>query len=229
MREPHASCSGTRTTAPPPGLVKFDLLGLGMLGALHDAWTSSPSTTARSWSSHDPRGGRTAVYEMFSDADTVGVFQIESRAQMATLPRLRPREFYDLVVEVALIRPGPIQGGAVHPYLRRRNGDEESRPAPNCWRSRCARTLGVPLFQEQAMQMAIDGGRVQRRRGRRLRRAMGAKRSRSACRAKERLMAGMAERGISGEMAEDIYQKLEAFSSGYGFPEIHSISFAYIV
>ncbi|MBS2549920.1 error-prone DNA polymerase [Catenulispora sp. NL8] len=215
------------------GLVKFDLLGLGMLGAIHDALDLIAEHHGTRLGLHDlPQDGdpeADAVYEMIQDADTVGVFQIESRAQMSTLPRLKPRTFYDLVVEVALIRPGPIQGGAVHPYLRRRNGDEEvTYPHPTL-EPVLRRTMGVVLFQEQAMQMAIAAAGFSASEADRLRQAMGSKRSpERMAELKERLMAGMAEHGITPEVAEDIYIKLHAFS-GYGFPESHSVSMAYIV
>ena len=213
------------------GLVKFDLLGLGMLGALHDCFDlvrdhHGVALTLGTVPAEDER-----VYAMLCDADSVGVFQVESRAQMATLPRLKPREFYDLVVEVALIRPGPIQGGAVHPYLRRRNDPEHEKPeAPHpLLEKSLSRTLGVPLFQEQVMQMAIDAANFSATEADELRRAMSAKRSTEKMLAlRQRLMSGMANNDITGELAESIYQKLEAFSS-YGFPESHSISFAYLV
>ncbi|HZU56307.1 MAG TPA: error-prone DNA polymerase [Actinocrinis sp.] len=217
------------------GLVKFDLLGLGMLGALHDAFDlvreyHGVGLTLGTVPEEDPQ-----VYAMLCDADSVGVFQVESRAQMATLPRLRPKEFYDLVIEIALIRPGPIQGGAVHPYLRRRSGEEKKEEGKDYWAPHwklekvLSRTLGVPLFQEQVMQMAIEAANFSAIEADELRRAMSAKRSTAKMLAlKQRLMAGMANNDITGELAEDIYRKLEAFSS-YGFPESHSISFAYLV
>ncbi|MFL6187863.1 MAG: OB-fold nucleic acid binding domain-containing protein, partial [Actinomycetes bacterium] len=162
-------------------------------------------------------------------ADSVGVFQVESRAQMATLPRLKPREFYDLVVEVALIRPGPIQGGSVHPYIRRRNGDEEVTFLHPLLERSLSKTLGVPLFQEQLMQMAVDVAGFTAAEADQLRQAMGAKRSSERMeRLRGRLYAGMAERGIEGEVADRIYEKLAAFAN-FGFPESHSVSFAYLV
>jgi error-prone DNA polymerase len=166
---------------------------------------------------------------MLCRADTVGVFQIESRAQMATLPRLRPRRFYDLVVEVALIRPGPIQGGSVHPYIRRRNGQEEVTYLHPLLENSLAKTLGVPLFQEQLMQMAIDVAGFTPAESDELRQAMGSKRSAARMeRLKERLYAGMAERGITGDIADELFVKMKAFAN-YGFPESHSVSFAYLV
>ena len=210
------------------GLVKFDLLGLGMLTMLHIA-----VDLVREYEGVDvdlatiPQEDE--VYDLLCAADTVGVFQVESRAQMATLPRLRPRNFYDLVVEVALIRPGPIQGGSVHPYLRRRNGEEEITYIHPLTEPCLKKTLGVPLFQEQLMQLAVDCAGFSAAEADQLRQAMGSKRSMARmARMRERLLAGMAERGITGTTAEEIYTKLEAFSS-FGFPESHSVSFAYLV
>ena len=210
------------------GLVKFDLLGLGMLSALHYAADLVALAHSKRIDlaalPQDP-----AVYDMLCEADSVGVFQVESRAQMATLPRLRPRCFYDLVVEVALIRPGPIQGGSVHPYIRRRNGTEPvTYLHPRLERS-LAKTLGVPLFQEQLMQMAIDAAGFTPAESDELRRAMGAKRSVERMqRLRGRFFAGMAERGIGAEVGEQIWHKMVAFAN-YGFPESHSVSFAYLV
>ena len=210
------------------GLVKFDLLGLGMLGALHEAFDLVRDHHGTALTLGTVPTEDALVYDMLCAADSIGVFQVESRAQMATLPRLRPREFYDLVIEVALIRPGPIQGGAVHPYLRRRAG-EPHEPLHRLLEAPLKRTLGVPLFQEQVMQMAVAAADFSPAEADALRRAMGSKRSAERMLAlKQRLMNGMAANGIVGDLAEDIYQKLEAFSS-YGFPEAHSISFAYLV
>ena len=210
------------------GLVKFDLLGLGMLSALHHAIDlvagSDGTRIDLAALPQEPK-----VYEMLCAADTVGVFQVESRAQMATLPRLKPRCFYDLVVEVALIRPGPIQGGSVHPYIRRRNGTEEvTYPHPLLERA-LAKTLGVPLFQEQLMQIAIDAANFSAAEADRLRQAVGSKRSHQRlAQLKERFFAGMAANGIDGEVGEQIWRKLDAFAN-YGFPESHAVSFSYLV
>lgn len=210
------------------GLVKFDLLGLGMLSAIHEsidliAQHHQVEVDLAQLPQED------AVYDMICAADTIGVFQIESRAQMATLPRLRPRTFYDLVVEVALIRPGPIQGGSVHPYIRRRNGTEPVTYLHPLLEPALSKTLGVPLFQEQLMQIAIDVAGFTPAEADELRQAMGSKRSAERMeRLRRRLYAGMAERGIEGETAEQIYDKLAAFAN-YGFPESHSVSFAYLV
>jgi error-prone DNA polymerase len=210
------------------GLVKFDLLGLGMLSVLHGAVdlvrTHHGVEVDLAELPQEP-----AVYDMLCRADSIGVFQVESRAQMATLPRLRPRAFYDLVVEVALIRPGPIQGGSVHPYIRRRNGQERVTYLHPLLERSLAKTLGVPLFQEQLMQMAVDVAGFTAAEADQLRQAMGAKRSSERMeRLKGRLYLGMAERGITGEVADRIYEKLAAFAN-FGFPESHSVSFAYLV
>ncbi|MEV0394328.1 error-prone DNA polymerase [Polymorphospora rubra] len=206
-------------------LVKFDLLGLGMLSALHYAHDMIESKLDLSdMPLDDPE-----VYDMLCRADSVGVFQVESRAQMATLPRLKPRQFYDLVVEVALIRPGPIQGGSVHPYIRRKNGLEEPAVPHPLMNNALEKTLGVPLFQEQLMQLAIDVAGFDAAGADQLRRAMGSKRSEERmARIKDRLYAGMAERGITGDVADDIFLKLSSFAS-FGFPESHAMSFAYLV
>ena len=210
------------------GLVKFDLLGLGMLEAIHRA-----VDTIGAYHNDEidlamiPQ--EEAVYDTLCRGDSVGIFQVESRAQMATLPRLRPRCFYDLVVEVALIRPGPIQGGSVHPYLRRRNGAEAVTYLHPCFERSLAKTLGVPLFQEQLMQMAIDAAGFSAAEADQLRQAMGAKRSVSRMeRLRARLYAGMAERGITGQIADTVWEQLAAFAN-FGFPESHSVSFAHLV
>ncbi|HEX3753270.1 MAG TPA: error-prone DNA polymerase, partial [Streptosporangiaceae bacterium] len=211
------------------GLVKFDLLGLGMLSALHDCFDLVETHYGHSWTLNSIPQEDAAVYRMLQAADTVGVFQVESRAQMSTLPRLRPEKFYDLVVEVALIRPGPIQGGSVHPYLRRRAGDEERLIPHESMRGALEKTFGVPLFQEQMMQLAIDCAGFSPAEADKLRQAMSSKRAPERIEElRQRLLDGMAARGISGEVAEDVYQKILAFSS-YGFPESHAISFAYLV
>ncbi|MEU4426401.1 error-prone DNA polymerase [Actinoplanes sp. NPDC024001] len=206
-------------------LVKFDLLGLGMLSALHYAYDMIEDELDIATMPLDDD----EVYAMLCRADSVGVFQVESRAQMATLPRLKPREFYDLVIEVALIRPGPIQGGSVHPYIRRKNGLEAPRVPHPLMENALAKTLGVPLFQEQLMQLAIDVAGFDPAEADQLRRAMGAKRSIEKMeRIKKRLYDGMAANGITGELADDLFVKLSAFAS-YGFPESHAMSFAYLV
>ena len=210
-------------------LVKFDLLGLGMLSALHYAVDLVARHYRHRVQLSDLQPTDPVVYGMLAQADSVGVFQVESRAQMATLPRLKPRCFYDLVVEVALIRPGPIQGDSVHPYIRRRNGQEAWDYDHPMLANALRKTLGVPLFQEQLMQMAIDVADFSAAEADELRRAMGAKRSTERMeRLRGRLFDGMARNGITGELAEKIYAKLLAFAN-FGFPESHSISFASLV
>lgn len=210
------------------GLVKFDLLGLGMLEAIHRALDlvadfHGVTVDLATLPQEDE------VYRRLCAADTVGVFQIESRAQMATLPRLKPRNFYDLVVEVALIRPGPIQGGSVHPYLRRRNGQEPITYLHPSLEPSLRKTLGVPIFQEQLMQMAIDVAGFTPAEADQLRQAMGSKRSADKMEAlRDRLYSGMAERGITGDPADQVFTSLAAFAS-FGFPESHAASFAYLV
>lgn len=213
------------------GLVKFDLLGLGMLEAIHhmmDLVAEDPK--GRSIQLWEIPVDEPEVYEMLCRADAVGVFQVESRAQLSTLPRLRPRCFFDLVVEVALIRPGPIQGGSVHPYLRRRNGEEEVIYEHPVLEKSLAKTLGIPLFQEQLMQMAVDAAGFSAAEADSLRRAMGAKRSPEKMAAlKSRFFTGLEKTsGIRGEVAESLWQKVLAFAA-YGFPESHAQSFASLV
>ncbi|MEX2532496.1 MAG: error-prone DNA polymerase [Nitriliruptoraceae bacterium] len=211
------------------GLVKFDLLGLGMLSALRDTLTlirthHQRDLTLATLPLEDP-----AVYDMLCIGDAIGVFQVESRAQLSTLPRMKPRTFYDLVIEVALIRPGPIQGGSVHPYLRRRSGKEAVTYLHPLLEPVLKRTLGVPLFQEQLMQMAISAAGFSPTQADQLRQAMSAKRSSQRMeQLRQRLYDGMHERGITGATADKIYIQIAAFA-GYGFPESHAISFAHLV
>lgn len=215
-------------------LVKFDLLGLGMLTALRLSLTDLVArgelgTDGRPVDLHTLPQDDDAVYDLLCDADTVGVFQVESRAQMATLPRLRPRTFYDIVVEVALIRPGPIQGNSVNPYINRRRGREAVTYDHPLLRPALEKTLGVPLFQEQLMQIAIDTAGFTPAEADQLRKAMGSKRSMERMEAlRERLLAGMARQGIDRETGMGIYEKLRAFAD-FGFPESHAFSFAYLV
>ncbi|WP_033818270.1 error-prone DNA polymerase [Kitasatospora sp. MBT63] len=211
------------------GLVKIDLLGLGMLAALHDTCDLIARHHGIRYDLATIPPDDPAVYDMLCRADSIGVFQVESRAQASALPRMRPRTFYDLVVQVALIRPGPIQGGSVHPYIRRRNGHEPPTIAHPLMERALKKTLGVPLFQEQMMQLAIDCAGFTPTEADKLRQAMGSKRSHErVAELRERLLAGMAERGIPPEVAEDVYTKIDAFSS-YGFPESHAASFALLV
>ncbi len=210
------------------GLVKFDLLGLGMLEAIHrmvDLVRDFHGDVVDL--AHLPQ--EEAVYDLLCRADTVGVFQVESRAQMGTLPRVQPRTFYDLAIEVALIRPGPIQGNAVNPYIRRRRGEEEPTYLHPLLEPILKRTLGVPLFQEQLMEMAVAIAGFSAADADELRQAMAAKRSAARMeKMRVRLYEGMAERGVEGPVADQIFAALAAFAN-FGFPESHSVSFAYLV
>jgi error-prone DNA polymerase len=210
------------------GIVKFDLLGLGMLNALHLATDLIEDTHGIDIDlARIPQ--EPTIYESMTRADTVGLFQIESRAQMATLPKMKPKTFYDLAVEVALIRPGPIQGQSVHPYLRRRNGEEPIRYPHPSTEEILKKTLGVPIFQEQLMELARICAGFNGSQADRLRQAMTHKRSEEAMgRLREEVYAGMASNGIVGVAADEIWEKLQGFAS-FGFPESHSVSFAYIV
>jgi error-prone DNA polymerase len=216
------------------GLLKVDCLALGMLSAIRRAlamidpnWGQTPISTDFRMQDIPPEDPE--VYRMIQRADTVGVFQIESRAQMSMLPRLRPANFYDLVIEVAIVRPGPIQGGMVHPYLRRRQGLEPvTYPSPAV-RAVLERTLGVPIFQEQVMQLAIVAAGFTAGEADHLRRSMAAWRRKGGLeKFEERLVAGMGERGYHEQFARQIYQQILGFGE-YGFPESHSASFALLV
>ncbi|GAB1816529.1 error-prone DNA polymerase [Mycobacterium sp. MUNTM1] len=212
------------------GLVKFDLLGLGMLSALHYAIDLVAEHKGVKVDLARLDLSEPAVYEMLARADSVGVFQVESRAQMATLPRLKPRVFYDLVVEVALIRPGPIQGGSVHPYIRRRNGLDPVVYDHPSMEPALRKTLGVPLFQEQLMQLAVDCAGFSAAEADQLRRAMGSKRSTERMRRlRGRFYEGMRTlHGADDDVIDRTYEKLEAFAN-FGFPESHALSFASLV
>ncbi len=205
------------------GLLKVDVLALGMLSAIRRA-LDFVGMRMEDVPSEDP-----AVYEMIQHADTVGVFQIESRAQMSMLPRLRPRNFYDLVIEVAIVRPGPIQGGMVHPYLRRRQGLEPITYPSEEVKQVLERTLGVPIFQEQVMQLAMVAAGFSPGEADQLRRSMAAWRRKGGLEHfEDRLVHGMLERGYAREFAEAIYKQILGFGE-YGFPESHSASFALLV
>jgi error-prone DNA polymerase len=213
----------------PVGLVKIDLLGLGMLTLLQDCIKYVRATRGVTIDLAQLDTSDQAVYDDLCRADTVGVFQVESRAQMNTLPRLKPRSFYDLVVEVALIRPGPIQGQMVHPYLRRRAGEEAiTYPHPSL-EPVLRRTLGIPLFQEQGMQVAIVAAGFSPGEADVLRKAMGHKRSHERMAAIcQKMIEGMKANGIADDVAHRIYDQINAFAD-YGFPESHAASFALIV
>jgi error-prone DNA polymerase len=215
------------------GLLKVDVLALGMLTALRKAMALLGDKDGRAFCMQDIPDNDGPTYDMICAADTVGVFQIESRAQMSMLPRLRPRSYYDLVIEVALVRPGPIQGGAVHPYLNRRQGKEpETYPGPRNGedlRAALGRTMGVPIFQEQCMQIAVLAAGFTPGEADDLRRAMAAwKRHGHVQKYERKLIEGMTARGYEPEFAQRIFEQIKGFSS-YGFPESHAASFALLV
>jgi error-prone DNA polymerase len=208
------------------GLIKIDLLGLGMLSLLREAFALHRRCFGSDLSLHAIPANDKPTYEMISRADTVGVFQIESRAQQSMLPRMKPTCFYDIVMQVAIIRPGPIQGQMVHPFLRRRAGLEQvTYPHPKL-KLVLERTMGVPLFQEQGMRMAIEAAGFTPGEADKLRRAMGHKRSRARMlEIYPRLLDGMVANGIERAAAEQLFHMLEGFAD-YGFPESHAASFA---
>jgi error-prone DNA polymerase len=211
------------------GLVKFDLLGLGMLSALQHSFDIVRDSVGEHIDLDAMPKEEAGVYDMLCRADAIGVFQVESRAQMGLLPRLQPRRFYDLVVQIALVRPGPIQGGAVHPFVRRKLGEEEITYLHPKLEKPLKRTLGVPVFQEQLMQMAMEVGNCTGEDADLLRRAMGSKRGVERIESlREKLYAGMAENGIEPDVADVIYGKIQAFAN-FGFAESHSLSFGLLV
>lgn len=211
------------------GLLKVDVLGLGMLTAIRRSFDLLREFDGRELTLATVPPEDPLVYDMICDGDTMGVFQIESRAQMAMLPRLRPRCYYDLVIEVAIIRPGPIQGDMVHPYLRRRNGEEAVDYPSDDVKDVLQRTLGVPIFQEQVMQLAVVAAGFTPGEADQLRRAMAAWKRRGGLGPfEEKLINGMRERGYEEEFARQIFRQIEGFGE-YGFPESHSASFALLV
>jgi error-prone DNA polymerase len=210
------------------GLLKVDVLALGMLTCIRKSldyanrYRERALTMAQILSTEDDQ----AVYRMIQHADTIGVFQIESRAQMSMLPRLKPKCFYDLVIEIAIVRPGPIQGGMVHPYLRRRQGLEPVEYPSDAVKDVLARTMGVPIFQEQVIKLAVVAAGFTPGEADKLRRAMATFRRRGGMdKFEQRLIEGMRERGYKEEFARQIYQQILGFGE-YGFPESHSASFA---
>jgi error-prone DNA polymerase len=211
------------------GILKVDCLSLGMLTAIRKCSALVQKLNGHALTLASVPSGDSAVYDMICRADTMGVFQIESRAQMAMLPRLRPRCYYDLVIEVAIVRPGPIQGQMVHPYLRRRAG-EEAVTYPNAEIRRVLdKTLGVPIFQEQVMKLAVVAAGFTPGEADQLRRAMGAwRRNGHMDSFRRKLLDGMRERGLSAEFAERVFQQIRGFGE-YGFPESHAASFALLV
>jgi error-prone DNA polymerase len=211
------------------GLLKVDVLGLGMLTAIRRSFDLIRDFDGRDYTLATIPAEDPLVYDMICDGDTMGVFQIESRAQMAMLPRLKPRCYYDLVIEVAIIRPGPIQGDMVHPYLRRRNGEEAVDYPSEEVKDVLQRTLGVPIFQEQVMQLAVVAAGFTPGEADRLRRAMAAWKRRGGLGPfEDKLINGMRERGYDEDFARQIFRQIEGFGE-YGFPESHSASFALLV
>ena len=211
------------------GLLKVDVLALGMLSAIRRCLDLVNQTRGGCLQMHQIESGDVQTYDMICQADTVGVFQIESRAQMAMLPRLKPRCFYDLVVEVAIVRPGPIQGGMVHPYLRRRAHPEEETYPDEALREALGRTLGVPIFQEQVMQIAMIAADFSADEADDLRRSMAAwKKKGGVQRFHQRLVSRMIEKGYDAEFSENIFKQIQGFGE-YGFPESHAASFAKLV
>ena len=211
------------------GLLKVDVLGLGMLTAIRRSFDLLRDFKGTQYTLANVPAEDARVYDMICEGDTMGVFQIESRAQMAMLPRLKPRCYYDLVIEVAIIRPGPIQGDMVHPYLRRRNGEEAVDYPSDAVKGVLQRTLGVPIFQEQVMQLAVVAAGFTPGEADQLRRAMAAWKRRGGLGGfEQKLIRGMRERGYKEEFAKQIFRQIEGFGE-YGFPESHSASFALLV
>jgi len=211
------------------GLLKVDLLALGMLSAIRRALQMVGAKLGREFVMQDVPSEDAATYAMLCRGDSVGTFQVESRAQMSMLPRLQPRSFYDLVIEVAIVRPGPIQGGMVHPYLKRRSGEEPVTYPSDEVKQALQRTLGVPIFQEQVMQLAILAADFSPGEADQLRRAMAAwKRKGGLGPFHERLVGRMVAKGYAREYAEAIFRQIEGFGE-YGFPESHAASFALLV
>ena len=211
------------------GLLKVDVLALGMLSAIRRALDLVSRIRAKPFGMADVPPEDPQVYAMLQQADSIGVFQIESRAQISMLPRLRPANYYDLVIEVAIVRPGPIQGGMVHPYLRRRQGLEPVTYPSEAVRSVLERTLGVPIFQEQVMQLAVAAAGFTPGEADHLRRSMAAWRRKGGLHQfEEKLISGMRERGYNEKFARQIFQQILGFGE-YGFPESHSASFALLV
>jgi error-prone DNA polymerase len=211
------------------GILKVDCLCLGMLTAIHKCFDLIRDHYGQELTLANVPQDDADVYDMICRADTIGVFQIESRAQMSMLPRLKPRCFYDLVIEVAIVRPGPIQGNMVHPYLRRRAGEEEETYPNEAIREVLHKTKGVPIFQEQAMRLAVVAANFTPGEADQLRRAMAAwRRPGIIDQFRKKLLAGMRENGLPEEFAQRVYQQIEGFGE-YGFPESHAASFALLV
>jgi error-prone DNA polymerase len=222
-------CTWDKDDLDAMGLLKVDVLALGMLSAIRRCLELVGASKGHVFEMQDIPAEDKATYDMICRADTVGVFQIESRAQMSMLPRHRPRTFYDLVIQVAIVRPGPIQGGSVHPYLERRQGKAEVNYPSEALKEALGRTLGVPIFQEQVMQIAVLAAGFTPGEADGLRRAMAAwKRKGGLHKYYDKLVGGMLERGYDKDFAEGIYRQIHGFSE-YGFPESHAASFALLV
>lgn len=211
------------------GILKVDCLALGMLSALHRCFDLVEKHYHRPLTLATVPAEDKRVYDMICKADTIGVFQIESRAQMSMLPRLKPRKFYDLVIEVAIVRPGPIQGDMVHPYLRRRAGEEPVEYPSPAFERVLKQTLGVPIFQEQAMRLVVEAAGFTPDEADQLRRAMAAWRRKGVLeKFRDKLIRGLIDHGITPEMAGRVYKQIQGFGE-YGFPESHAASFAILV
>jgi len=211
------------------GLLKVDVLGLGMLTTIRRSFDLIRDYDGREYTLADVPSEDPKVYDMICEGDTMGVFQIESRAQMSMLPRLKPRKFYDLVVEVAIVRPGPIQGDMVHPYLRRREGNEAISYPSEAVKGVLERTLGIPIFQEQVMELAVVAAGFTPGEADQLRRGMAAWKRRGGLEVfEEKLIRGMRERGYEEQFAQQIFSQIQGFGE-YGFPESHAASFALLV
>ncbi|MDX1576359.1 MAG: OB-fold nucleic acid binding domain-containing protein, partial [Kiloniellales bacterium] len=211
------------------GILKVDVLGLGMLTCVQKGFALLRGHYGRDFALATVPGGDSKVFDMLCRADSIGVFQVESRAQMSMLPRLKPRDFYDLVIQVAIVRPGPIQGDMVHPYLRRRNGEETVAYPSAELAEVLGKTLGVPLFQEQAMKIAIVAAGFTPSEADKLRRAMATFRRVGTIHTfRDKLIEGMAARGYARDFAERCFRQIEGFGT-YGFPESHAASFALLV
>src|SRR3982074_1741098 len=211
------------------GLLKVDCLALGMLSAIRRALALKSQFDGKPFQMQDIPAEDPQTYDMLCRGESVGVFQVESRAQMSMLPRLKPREYYDLVIQIAIIRPGPIQGGMVHPYLRRRRGEEPGTyPRPAVERV-LGRALGVPIFQEQVMQLAMVAAGFTPGEADRLRRSMAAWKKRGGLEHfEDKLKQGIIRRGYSAQFADGLYRQILGFGE-YGFPESHAASFALLV
>src|SRR6185312_7762149 len=218
------------------GILKIDVLGLGMLTCIRKAFDLVEQHHGERWTLATVPREETAVYDMLCKGDSLGVFQVESRAQMNMLPRLKPRDFYDLAIQIAIVRPGPIQGDMVHPYLKRRSGKEGvTFPSPSPEHGDpdeleriLKRTMGVPIFQEQAMKIALDAAKFSPEEANELRKAMATFRSRGTISELEELMVGrMVARGYDFEFPKRCFDQIKGFGE-YGFPESHAISFAHL-